>query len=202
MRSRSLLVALAIVVAGALFAALPAQPASASYGRQVHCVRYGETLYGIGYMYGVSAHAIAQANGLWNPNYIRSGQCLVIPDGWGYGHGAGYGHDDWGYGHGGYDKKDWGYGHGAGYGHDDWGYGHGAGYNKKYDGGYGHGAGYYNAGYKYGGYHNGVYCVKYGDTLSGIASYYGVSTYALSKANGLWNPNYLRAGQCLYIPSW
>jgi LysM repeat protein len=190
-----LLVALAVVVAGALFAALPAQPASANYGQRVHCVRYGETLYGIGYMYGVSAHAIAQANGLWNPNYIRAGQCLVIPS---------YGHGGWGYGHGaGYDKYDWGYGHGAGYDKYDWGYGHGAGYNKGYDWGYGHGAGYsYKADYKYGGYHHGVYCVKYGDTLSGVASYYGVSTYALSRANGLWNPNYLRAGQCLTIPSW
>lgn len=178
MKSRSLLVALAIVIAGAFFAALPAHQASAN-GNTVHCVKYGETLYGIGYMYGVSAHAIAQANGLWNPNYIRAGQCLTIPS-----HG---------YGHGGWDGQ--GEGHGAGNNHGD-------GDNCKGCGGQGHGGYQHNAGYSYGGHHNGMYCVKYGDTLSGIAAMHGVSTYALCQANGLWNPNFIRAGTCLTIPSW
>lgn len=48
---------------------------------QVHCVRYGETLYSIGRMYNVDPYAIAAYNGLPDPNYIQGGQCLVIPPG-------------------------------------------------------------------------------------------------------------------------
>lgn len=46
-----------------------------------HTVRAGETLSGIGRQYGVSANAIAAANGLANPNYIYVGQRLTIPSG-------------------------------------------------------------------------------------------------------------------------
>jgi LysM repeat protein len=61
-----------------------------------HVVRWGETLYSIGRMYGVSPYAIAAANGLPNPNYIQGGQRLYIP-GPGDGHGPG---DDHGHGPG------------------------------------------------------------------------------------------------------
>ncbi len=44
-----------------------------------HVVRWGETLYGIARMYGTSVWAIARANHICNINYIRAGQCLVIP---------------------------------------------------------------------------------------------------------------------------
>ncbi len=44
-----------------------------------HVVRWGETLFGIARMYGTSVWAIARANGICNINYIRAGQCLVIP---------------------------------------------------------------------------------------------------------------------------
>lgn len=44
------------------------------------------------------------------------------------------------------------------------------------------------------------YVVRYGDTLSSIAVRFGVSTWALARANGIWNPNYIYAGQVLYIP--
>lgn len=44
------------------------------------------------------------------------------------------------------------------------------------------------------------YVVRYGDTLSGIAARFGVSTWALARANGIWNPNHIYAGQVLYIP--
>ncbi|MBC7260005.1 MAG: LysM peptidoglycan-binding domain-containing protein [Chloroflexi bacterium] len=44
-----------------------------------HVVRWGETLFGIARMYGTSVWAIARANGIWDINYIRAGQCLVIP---------------------------------------------------------------------------------------------------------------------------
>lgn len=44
------------------------------------------------------------------------------------------------------------------------------------------------------------YVVRPGDTLSAIAWRYGISTWALARANGIWNPNYIYAGQVLYIP--
>jgi len=55
----------------------PQQPVAGGY--VVHMVRYGEILYGIARLYGVSAWSIARANGLVNPNYIYAGQSLVIP---------------------------------------------------------------------------------------------------------------------------
>jgi len=48
-------------------------------GGRVHVVRWGETLYGIARWYGSSMWAIANANGLANPNCIYAGQRLVIP---------------------------------------------------------------------------------------------------------------------------
>jgi LysM repeat protein len=54
----------------------PQQPIGGGY--VVHVVRYGENLYGIARLYGVSAWSIARANGLANPNYIYVGQSLVI----------------------------------------------------------------------------------------------------------------------------
>jgi len=47
--------------------------------RRYHTVVYGETLLSIARWYGVSPWAIAQANGIWNLNYIYAGQRLVIP---------------------------------------------------------------------------------------------------------------------------
>jgi LysM repeat protein len=46
---------------------------------RVHVVAYGETLLSIARWYGVSPWSIAQANGIWNLNYIYAGQRLVIP---------------------------------------------------------------------------------------------------------------------------
>jgi lysozyme len=51
--------------------------------------------------------------------------------------------------------------------------------------------------------HYGVYCyyrVRYGDHLYRIALRYGKSFWALAYANGLYNPNYIYAGQILRIP--
>ncbi|MBI3742652.1 MAG: LysM peptidoglycan-binding domain-containing protein [Chloroflexi bacterium] len=39
-----------------------------------------------------------------------------------------------------------------------------------------------------------------GQTLSGIAAWYGVSTYSLAYINGIWNPNLVYVGQVLLIP--
>jgi hypothetical protein len=44
-----------------------------------------------------------------------------------------------------------------------------------------------------------TYKVRPGDTLSGIAAQYGTSASALARANGLANPNYVRAGQTLCV---
>ncbi len=60
-------------------------------GKGYHKVKYGETLYSIGRYYGVSAHAIAEANNLYNPDYIYAGQWLYIPEyGYYYDHNQHY----------------------------------------------------------------------------------------------------------------
>jgi hypothetical protein len=43
--------------------------------------------------------------------------------------------------------------------------------------------------------------VRYGETLSSIGRLYGVNPYAIARANGLANPNYIYAGQMLLIPT-
>lgn len=182
MRMRSLTLALAILVAVIVVVAVPTGQASAN-GGGVHCVRYGETLYGIAWQYGTSVQAISHANGIWNPNYVRAGMCLRIP--------SGYGNGNW---NGGYGNN--------GYGNN--GYGHDTGYDNGWNKGYGQNNGYVNWGGGYGkpGYGQGrMHCVKYGETLSGIAWMYGSSTWAIANANGI-NPNWIRAGQCLTIPGY
>ncbi len=171
MRTRILLVAaLALLLGVGLFAAAPRGEASANYG-SYHCVKYGETLSGIAAMYGTTAWAIAKANGIHNPNYIRAGTCLVIPSGY----------------HGGYQPP-----------------------MPVHHGGYHppmppapmpvHHGGYYPKPPAYGGWGAGWYCLKYGDTLSGVGAMYGVSAWSIAYANGIHNPNYVRAGTCVRIP--
>ncbi|MGQ9627906.1 MAG: LysM peptidoglycan-binding domain-containing protein [Anaerolineae bacterium] len=53
-----------------------APPASGGFW---HTVRWGETLFSIGRLYGVNPWAIARANCLPNPNRIYAGQTLWIP---------------------------------------------------------------------------------------------------------------------------
>ena len=81
---RKILVVLMVVLALQLLmgatVALAAPPACGPY----YVVRYGDTLFSIGRRYGVNPWAIARANGLWNPNYIRAGQTLYIPGGYYY----------------------------------------------------------------------------------------------------------------------
>ena len=74
LRQRLLLIGLLVLLL------LSASVASVS-ANLTHTVRQGETLSSIGRLYGVSANAIAAANGLANPNYIRVGQVLTIPTG-------------------------------------------------------------------------------------------------------------------------
>ena len=44
-----------------------------------------------------------------------------------------------------------------------------------------------------------TYQVRAGDTLSGIAAQYGTSASALASANGIANPNQIRAGQTICV---
>ena len=50
-----------------------------------------------------------------------------------------------------------------------------------------------------GGGGGGFHVVRYGQTLSGIAAYYGTTTACLAQANGIWNPNLIFVGQVLRI---
>jgi LysM repeat protein len=83
-RTRSLTVLFAVV--GVL--TLASAPAVAApglapdrQGATVHIVQWGESLSIIAARYGVTVNAIAEANGISNPNYIYAGQSLVIPGG-------------------------------------------------------------------------------------------------------------------------
>lgn len=53
----------------------PSAPAAST----THVVQRGEILSRIALQYGVSAQAIAQANGIYNPSLIYAGQTLIIP---------------------------------------------------------------------------------------------------------------------------
>lgn len=159
-----------LIVTVLLVASQVGVPAAQAWGPTYHVVQPGQTLFSISSMYGVSSWAMAYANGLWNPNYIYVGQTLVIPT-------AGY----------------------QGYGYH-----------------------YYNASYKpnpypcngpYGGYagcsHGGYYprptygCnywVRWGDTMTSIAAKYGGNPWTIARANGIYNLNWIYAGQRLFIP--
>ena len=135
-----------LLLMGLLSALLPATAlaSTASAPRQdtYYVVQPGDTLANIAYSYGTTAYALAQANGLANPNHIYVWQKLYIPSG-------GYGQPAW---HGGYA----------------------------------------------GGCAN-SYWVKHGDTLSGIARYYGVNMHALARANSIAHPSHIYVGQVICI---
>lgn len=54
-------------------------PVGSMPSQRIHRVQPGESLASIARRYGVSLAALAQANGLSNPNRIVVGQVLVIP---------------------------------------------------------------------------------------------------------------------------
>ena len=64
--------------------------------------------------------------------------------------------------------------------------------------GYGYDYGYYYCGPSYSPYYGNYYVVCRGDTLSGIARYYGVSTSYLQWRNGIPYANRIYAGQFIY----
>jgi LysM repeat protein len=79
LRSFTRSVIFATIVLALLLPALPAAAAPDSQGGAVHVVQRGETLSSIARAYGVSMTALAQANGIRNPNFIYAGQRLAIP---------------------------------------------------------------------------------------------------------------------------
>lgn len=46
------------------------------------------------------------------------------------------------------------------------------------------------------------YTVRWGDTLSGIARWFGTNAWSIARANRIYNLNHIYAGQTLCIPSW
>ncbi|MFQ5399665.1 MAG: LysM peptidoglycan-binding domain-containing protein [Anaerolineae bacterium] len=58
----------------------PAQEAPDSVGATTYIVRPGDSLHGIARRFGATAQALAAANHLANPNFLRVGQVLVIPE--------------------------------------------------------------------------------------------------------------------------
>lgn len=76
---RKMTIILAAVLILVLLTATVSYASPPAYGPVYHCVRYGETLSSIGRLYGINPYAIAQANGISNPNRIYAGQWLLIP---------------------------------------------------------------------------------------------------------------------------
>jgi putative chitinase len=128
----ALLVTIVLSTAVLPTAAMAAPAASAGY----HVVQPGQTLSSIARYYGVTVWALANANGISNPNRIYVGQNLWIPD-------AGSGSP---------------------------------------------GCSTYHI-------------VQRGDTLSGIAAWFGVNTWSLASVNGISNANHIWVGMKLCIPS-
>lgn len=149
-------------------------PAAQAYGPTYHVVQPGQTLFSISSMYGLSTWAVAYANGLWNPNVIYVGQTLVIPSA-GY---SGYGSHYYNPGYNAYYKP----------------------YNNQCNGMYGGYAGCSNTGYYQQSSYGCNYYVRWGDSLSSIAWRYGTSSWNLANANGISNPDWIYAGQRLFIP--
>jgi len=81
-RCVAMALALSVLLAG-LASPVGSAPGSdlQAQGTTVHIVQWGESLTIIAGRYGVTAASIAQANGLYNPNFIYAGQSLVIPTG-------------------------------------------------------------------------------------------------------------------------
>ena len=105
-------------------------------------VSWGDTLYSVAARNGTTVDALVRANNLPNPNFIYSGQRLIIPAG---------------------------------------------------SSGYGVPAPAIAASAN-------VYTVNPGDTLAAVAARYGVTLDAMMRANGIYNANFIYAGQRLNVP--
>jgi len=70
---------IAVLVLVQMMFVSPSAAAPPASGSDYYVVQDGDTLFSIGWLYGVNPYAIAEANGLYNPNYIYAGQVLYIP---------------------------------------------------------------------------------------------------------------------------
>ena len=78
--NRKLFIVLLLLLVLLLGSVATSSAAPAQSEGTYHVVRYGETLSGIAYHYGVSVHAVLQANPyIYNPNLIYAGLTLYIP---------------------------------------------------------------------------------------------------------------------------
>ena len=123
---RKLLLGLGVAIALAMIGSSATTASAKGYGTgqsmnsghgggygNVYCMKYGDTIWGVAYRHGVSAHALASHNGIYNPNYVRAGTCLRIPAAKPMGYGSGY---NAGQGTGHNAKANPGYGAGYSYG--------------------------------------------------------------------------------------
>ena len=167
-----------VLVVLVLTAASPS-PTSAAGPTSYYVVHYGDTMYSIAGRYGVSSWALAQANQMWNPNNIYAGQVMFIPC-------AGC-----------YTPRPtpcpW-----QGYCQDQ------QPNRNQYQNMYP----YPNPRPNPNPYPNPypgpishcMYQVRWGDTMSGIAARYGMNAWSLAQSNGIYNLNWIYAGQRLRLP--
>lgn len=161
----------------------------------IHIVRWGENLSSIARIYGTTVAAIVQANGIPNPNRIYAGQRLVIP--------AAAAHAE-------PHRRSCGFIYIVRTGDTLSGiaFRHGVSVSSLVRA---NGIANPNrifitqrlfipcAGERPV-FHGTYYRVRHGDTLSGIAFRFGVSTWCIADANNIANPNVIYAGQVLFIP--
>lgn len=206
---------LAIVLSVATVSLAGAAP-GAQQGGTVHYVTFGETLYSIATKYGVSSQAILRHNGLTNPDLIYVGQPLMIPGP--YGKPLGHSGAPGAYGCANYHVV------AAGETLSGIAYNYGVavqellGYNNLYNSnivyvgqkiclppkaqqGYTPQPASYQQGYSKppnAHYHT----ITGGETLHLIAQKYGMNYHELMRANNINHPDFIMAGQRLYIPGY
>ncbi|MDE3091076.1 MAG: LysM peptidoglycan-binding domain-containing protein, partial [Chloroflexota bacterium] len=78
---RRVLIGLGLIIPLFVGIALFAAPSASADTPMVHVVGWGDTLFSIATRYGMSVSALAQANGLRDPNFIWIGERLTIPGG-------------------------------------------------------------------------------------------------------------------------
>ncbi|HDQ72833.1 MAG TPA: LysM peptidoglycan-binding domain-containing protein [Chloroflexi bacterium] len=179
-----------------LFILILASPVSAQ--SQVHVVRAGENLFRIALRYGVTVDALARANGLSDASHIYVGQRLTIPGGSGSPAPS----------------PDTPSVHVVQAGENL--YRIALRYGISYQS-LAAANGIANPNHIYAGQRlmipggatpspqpspsGQTYTVRRGDTLSAIALRFGVSMWALARANGISNPSFIYVGQVLRIPA-
>jgi murein DD-endopeptidase MepM/ murein hydrolase activator NlpD len=156
---------------------------------ETYTVRAGDTLYDIGMKYNVEPADIARANGLAESALLRVGQELTIPTGSGAASSGGTYTVRSGDTLGGIADQ-------LGVDEDDLAAVNGITNPNRLQ----VGQTLAIPGRSAGGAGSGKYVVIAGDTLSGIADMFGLSSTAIASANGINNPNSLHEGQQLTIP--